>query len=641
MALYSPIVETTPPGAGGPFRFGEFELDLDAYELRRRGATVRLERQPMDLLILLVQQRGRLVTRAEIVERLWGKDVFVDVETGVNTAVRKIRQALRDASDAPRFVETVPAKGYRFIAPLATPDTPTSSQPARPATIDQIATLPLARRPARSVVAGVAALAVAAAVLLFVAWRYNRPDTPGRTLAVLPFENISGDPERDYLADGLAEETIASLGQIDPDQVAVIGRTSVMAYKGTKKSLATIGRELGVDYLVESSIRAEGTRLRITSKLIRVKDQVQIWVDSYDREPGSMLGLQRELSTAIAEQVRLRLTPSRLNALSRRHTRNAEAYDLYLRGRGYANQRTPTTTARAIEYFQRATALDPGYALAWAGLADAYSASPINGDADPATAAPRARDAGTKAVAADSLLAEAQFSLAYVQWAFDWDWPTAVAGFRRALTLDAGHAFSHQVLGHALSQYGRHAEAAPSMKRARELDPFNPMVHAMSAQVAFQARDYPASVEHARQAIVLDDAFWIGHMVAAQAYAANDQPREAFDELDKAARLSGGNSKALALKGYLLATTGRTGEARGLLATLQSAASGTYVPPYAIALIHAGLGETDAVFTWLDRAVQARDVHVIFLTVDPKWDRYRGDPRFAALLDRCGFTRNE
>ena len=244
-------------------------------------------------------------------------------------------------------------------------------------------------------------------------------------------------------------------------------------------------------------------------------------------------------------------------------------------------------------------------------------------------------------MAADSRLAEAQFSLAYVKWAFEWDWPGAVAGFRRALSLDAGHAFSHQVLGHALSQYARHAEAALSLKRARELDPFNPMARAMSSQVAFQARDYAASLEQARQAIVLDDGFWIGHMVAAQVYAATGQPDQAFDELGKAARLSGGNSKPLSLKGYLLATTGRTGEARELLTTLQSAGTGTYVPPYAIALIYAGLGETDAVFTWLDRAVQVRDVHAMFLTVDPKWDRYRGDPRFAALLERCGFTRGE
>jgi TolB-like protein/DNA-binding winged helix-turn-helix (wHTH) protein/Flp pilus assembly protein TadD len=633
-------VDTRPSGGGDAFRFGEFELHLDAYELRRAGAPVRLERQPMDLLILLVQQRGRLVTRAEIIDRIWGKDVFVDVETGVNTAVRKIRSALRDASDAPRFIETVPAKGYRFIAPVVPLEAAPPIQPTAPSTVDAPATGRLENRPTRGLITSAIAVALTAVILAAI-WHYNRSEVGGRTLAVLPFENLSGDPERDYLADGLAEETIASLGQIDPEHVTVIGRTSVMAYKRTTKSLATIGRELGVDYLVESSIRAEGPRLRVTSKLIRVKDQVPIWVESYDREPASMLGLQRELSTAIARQVQLRLSPDRLDALSRRQTRNAEAYDLYLRGRGYANQRTPATTARAIEYFQRATALDPSYALAWAGLSDAYAASPINGDADPRVAAPRARDAAMKAVGADSRLAEAQFSLAYVKWAFEWDWPGAITGFRRALSLDGGHAFSHQVLGHALSQSRRHAEAASSLKRARELDPFNPMVRAMSSQVAFQARDYAAALEQARQAIVLDDGFWIGHMVAAQVYTASGQWDQAFDALGKAARLSGGNSKALSLKGYLLATTGRKTEARELLTTLESAARDSYVPPYAMALIYAGLGETDAVFTWLDRAVQVRDVHVIFLTVDPKWDTYRGDPRFAALVERCGFTRDE
>jgi TolB-like protein/DNA-binding winged helix-turn-helix (wHTH) protein/Flp pilus assembly protein TadD len=622
------------------FRFDDFELDAGAGELRRGGARVRLERLPADLLVLLVRHHDRLVTRAEIVDALWGKDVFVDVETGVNTAIRKIRQALGDSSDAPRFVETVPARGYRFIARIEEP--PPALLPV-PSAIEPPGAAPQPPAPRHRsfgwpgiAAASLAAIAVVGVVLL---WRAGHASKPGQTLAVLPFENLSGDPARDYLADGLGEETIASLGQIDPAHVAVIGRTSVMVYKGTKKSLAEIGRELGVDYLVESSLRAEGTRLRITSKLIRVSDQTQIWTESYDREPSSLLGLQQELSTAIAGQIRLRLSPQRRDALTRRQTRNADAYDLYLRGRGFANQRTPATTARAIEYLQRAVALDPGYALAWAGLADAYSASPINSDADPRETAPRARDAAMKAVAADATLAEAQLSLAYVKWIVDWDWPAAIEGLQRAIALDAGHAFSHMVLGHVLSQSGRHAEAAAHVRRARELDPFNPMVHAISAQIAYQARDYSAALEHARQAMALDNDFWIGHMTSAQALAALQRYDEALAALDRATRLSGGNSKPLSLKGYVLARTGRTQEARTVLGILESAAASRYVPQYAIALVHAGLGEHAAALAALDRAVTERDVHAIFLTVDPKWDDYRADPRFTALLDRCGFRR--
>ena len=241
------------------FRFGDFELDVAAYELRRSGRAVRLERQPMDLLILLVQRRGELVSRAEIVDRLWGKDVFVDVETGVHTAARKIRQALGDSSDAPVFLETVPGKGYRFIGSIEVPS-PAPAQPPAPTASRRL----------------VIAVPVAALLAGLAAWAWFGSDTsPSQaTLAVLPFENLTGDSDRGYLADGLTEETIASLGQVDPANVSVIGRTSTMAYKGTRKSLSEIGSELGADYLVESSIRAEGGRLRVTSKLIRARDQV-------------------------------------------------------------------------------------------------------------------------------------------------------------------------------------------------------------------------------------------------------------------------------------------------------------------------------------------------------------------------------
>lgn len=349
------------PGYRGTFRFGDFVLDVAGYELHRNGCRVRRERQPMNLLILLVGRRGQLVSRSEIVDALWTKDVFVDVENGVNTAIRKLRQTLRDAPDAPTFIETVPGKGYRFIAPVellaeAVPS-PMPAAAAPPSAVNGVQTVadrPDAAAPGTSVavpepavgeraagrrasarwVLGVVTVAALTGALL---WGWKRPAGSGTrvTIAVLPFDNLNGDPETDYLASGLTEDTIVSLGRIDPERVSVIGRTSMIAYRGTTKSLAEIGRELGSDYLVESSLRAESGHLRITAKLIRVRDQVQIWSDSFDRNTSSILTLQQEISSAIAEQVRTHLSPDRQRALARRHTQNAEAYDFFLRGRHF------------------------------------------------------------------------------------------------------------------------------------------------------------------------------------------------------------------------------------------------------------------------------------------------------------------
>ena len=651
------------PGDHGTFRFRDFVLDIAAYELRRNEHPVRLERQPMDLLILLVGRRGQLVSRSQIVDALWGKDVFVDVENGVNTAIRKLRQALRDAPDTPAFIETVPGKGYRFIAAVevlpdrAASPLPRAAPPSVVAEVQPVATgadtaatgasvavpeprvgEPAAgqRAGARLVLGALTVAALAGALL----WGWKRPADSGTrvTIAVLPFDNLNRDPDSDYLASGLTEDTIVSLGRIDPERVSVIGRTSMIAYRGTTKSLAEIGRELGTDYLVESSLRAERGHLRITARLIRVRDQVQIWSDSFDRNTSGLLSLQQEISSAIAEQVRTRLSPDRQRALARRQTQNGEAYDLFLRGSHFLSQRTPEAMKRAIESFERATVADPTYSLAWANLAMAYGSSPLNSDVDPRRVFPRVREAAVRAVAASPDLAEAQHALGNVNWTFEWDWPAAEAAFRRAIQLDPSYSLVQLILAHLLSQTGRHAEAEPFMRRARELDPLNPLSYALSSQVSFQARDYASALQHANRAIALDQEFWIGHQMRGQALEELGDHDLALKALATAARLSGQNSKPISLTGYILGRSGRAAEARDLLGALEMASRQRYVPPYALALVHAGLGDADAAFEWLDRAFAARDVHLMFLTVDAKWDRYRTDPRFGDLLARCGFT---
>jgi TolB-like protein/Tfp pilus assembly protein PilF len=437
----------------------------------------------------------------------------------------------------------------------------------------------------------------------------------------------------------LTEETIATLGQIDPSYLNVIGRTSVMAYKRTTKTAGEIGRELKVTYLIEGSLRAEAGRLRITSRLIRVRDQVQVWSASYDSEPSSMLAFQRELSMAIAEQVRLRLAPERLNALDRRQTRNAQAYDLYLRGRYLWHQLSPATTRRAAEHYTRATELDPDYALAWSGLADGFSASPINGDAPPLAVWPRAREAAAHALRSEPHLAEVQASVGFLKFWLDWDWRGAEAAFRKAIELDPRYPLPHRMLGILFSHLGRGEEAKPAIRRARELDPLLAVHHGLSAQVAFVGRDYEAAAQFAREAIAIDPEFWVGHLQLAQALEQMGEAEAAFDALEWAGRNSGGNSKVIALRGYLFGRLGRTAEAREVLNTLEAISRERFVPPYAMALVHAGLGEEREALEWLKRALEKHDVHLTFLPVDPKWDGFRENPGFVDLVGQCDFSK--
>ena len=465
------------------------------------------------------------------------------------------------------------------------------------------------------------------------------------TLAVLPFENLGSSAEHEYFADGLTEEVIASLGQVQPDHLRVIGRTSMMAYKRTRKSLAEVGVEVGAGFLLESSIRGEGKRLRITSRLIRVNDQVQIWSESYDRAPESMLEFQCELSRAIVRGIRLRLSPERLDALAVRQTRNEAAYDLYLKGRYFWHQLSAATTRRAVEFYTHATELDPNYSLAWAGLGDAYASGPISGDAPPLAMWPRARDAVRRAMEQGTGLAEAHHSLGFLKFWLDWDWPAAEAAFRRAIELDPSYSLAHRGLSVVLSHMRRPEEARQAARRARELDPLHPGHCALSAQWEYFAGDSPEAVRLAQRSIALDPEFWVGHLQLAQAYEQLGENDATFESLQSAGRLSGGNSKVPSQRGYLLAKLGRTDEALSVLDALQTGPADRYVPPYATALVYAGLAlrdntpvSRDLAFQWLERAYEARDVHLVFLQADPKWNAFRDDARFAALLERCGFA---
>lgn len=612
----------------GDFFLGDWLVQPALCRLSKDGRTVQVRAKVMDLLAYLAEHSGEVIPKGRLLDDVWGSQAIS--ESALTRTVTELRQALGDDAEQPHLLETIPKRGYRLIGSVApAPEAvnpPASGQAHRVSTRSKVV-----------LAAGVVAVALLLGVAAW-AWRDSGANVPFLTLAVLPFDSLGNDPEREYLADGFTEDTTTSLGMVDPEHLSIKSRTLMMRYKRTTKSPGEIGREVSVDYLVESTVRVEGERVRVTSNLIRVRDQRQVWSGSYDREPTTILGLQRDLSGAIADEIRRELSPERLSALTRRLPQNAEAYALYLTGRGFSNQATPRANVRAIQYYERAIALDRKYALAWSGLAFTYAASLMNGDAEPSVVKPRARDAVTRALQAEPDLAEVQASLGQAAFLIDWDWAGAEVALRRAIDLDSHYALPHRILGHLLSQRGRHAEAVALMQRAIDLEPLEPMNHALASQVAFQAQNYARAVEHANQALAVDSQFWVGFMQLGQVYEREGKTELALKALLNAEQFSAGNSKAISSRGYALAKAGKTKEARDVLRTLE--AQSQYVPPYAMALVNAGLDEKQAVFMWLDRAFEAGDVHLIFLTVDPKWDSYQDIPRFRAFLKRCGFTVN-
>lgn len=609
------------------YRFGDFELDLDAFELRLRGAPVKLERRPLDLLALLVRQPGRMVPREEIIAALWPPRVIIDFDSGLNTLVRKARNALGDSSDDPRFIETVPGRGYRFVAPVVPVTEPDPA--AGPNAVEQ----PVRRRRPLRIAASLLALLATAGSLVWLT--HDSAPEPTR-VAVLPFENLTGDDELAYLASGLAEETSTSLARIDLDNLRVIGGVSTRALADSSLPVAEIGHRLGVDFVVASSLRLDRTRMRVTSRLLRVADGEQIWSASIDRELTNVLGLQRELSIAIAEQIRLRLSPEVAAAIDRRQTQSPEAYRRYLKGRYEWSLLTPASIRRALGHLEQAVAEDPEYALAWAGIAFMSITSPATADLAPSAAAPKALDALRRALRLGPDLAETQYAKGYYSLFGDLDARAAEQAARLAIELDPNNAQAHMLLGVTLAQLDEHVEAREMMRRARELDPLFALAFANSANVALQADDAEGALEFAKQAIAINPEFWLGHYYLGSARNQLGDPQEALRAHTDAARLSGGHSLTYTARAALLVRLGHGDDARALLSEMTTRATRQYVPAYAFAVVHAVLGEADAAFEWLDRAVEARDVTLWSLQTDPRLLPLHADPRFEALLSRCG-----
>jgi len=571
-----------------------FKLDLAEYELTRGGETIKLERLPMQLLMLLVERSGRLVTRTEIVQRLWSKDVFVDFDNSINTAIRKLRRAFQDDTESPFFIQTLTGKGYRFVGPIT----------VIPAEQDSPKTSP--------------------------AGAFRRV-----MLAVLPFENMSSDPEHEYFSDGLTEETISYLGQMDPERMGVIARTSSMRYKHTTKDIGQVGRELGVDYILESSVRREGGRVRITSQLILVKEQTHLWAETFDRDLTSFLSLQAELGKAISRQVQIRLDPESTGQ-ERAGVWDLNAYDLFLRGKHHWNR---YSHRQGIDCFLQAIAADPTYAPAYAALANCYHGMTLAFDEPALTVLPKALAAATRAVELDDRSADAHTSLGIVKTWLEWDWPGAESSFRRALELNSNSVDAHMHYAHLLSNNGRHREAWTEIEIARQLDPFAPGVAVYSGILMYHARAYDLAAERFQTALLLNSVAWLVNLFLGKVWERKGMIDEALAALQAAFGQLTGNTEIISIKGYIHGRHGCREEAEQAIRLLTELGREKYVPPYNVALIYAGLGNVAQALKLLENAYETRDVRMVFLAVEPKWDCLRGCPEFQELLRTLGLPR--
>jgi TolB-like protein/DNA-binding winged helix-turn-helix (wHTH) protein/lipoprotein NlpI len=610
-------------------QFGIFQLDLKARELHKAGVKVKLQEQPFRVLALLVDRAGQVVTREELQQKVWPTDAYVAFDQGLNNAIKKVRDALGDSADSPRFIETLARHGYRFIAPIAI----ALQHPSEPA--QQRFGLSTRWKPA---LIGLACASLLAA-MAYWAWHGSlmRAGSPTERviLAVLPFDNLSRDPDQEYFSDGLTEEMIAQLGKLNPERLTVISRGSVAKYKDSRLAANQIGRELRADYLLQGSVRRASDRVRITVQLIQVQDQTDLWAESYDRELKDLLTLQDSVARTVANQIHITLTPGEQTRQSSKANVNPEAYEAYLKGRYYWNKRTADGLQKALIYFQQAINKDPTYGAAYSGLADCNSGLAWHGFKSPAEALPKANAAALKAIEIDPQSAEAHASLGLVL-THRWDWAGAEAEFKHALRLDPRYANAHHWYGDYLSIMGRHDEALLEARQALELDPLNLMIGTWVGRRFYLARKYELAIEQGQNTEELDANFAAAHLLLGESYVQMKLHDHGLAELQTAARLSGNSPLYLAQVAVAYASAENRPEALQIVAQLQSISSTRYVSPYGLAQIYAALGDKEQTFKWLQLALDDHAVWMSYLAVDPVFDSLRSDQRFQDLLRNVG-----
>jgi len=618
-------------------RFDGFELDTRAGQLRKRGVKLRLRGQPLQVLAILVEHAGEVVTREELQTQIWPADTFVDFDHGLHNAIARIREVLGDSAETPRYIETLPRRGYRFIGRIEDFQTPRlAEEPV--ANAGQGVTLAKSRKRNPSLVLILCALFV----LGLAAWTARRyvyakaAVQSIHSIAVLPLDNLSGDPSEEFFADGMTDQLITDLAKVR--SLRVISRTSVMQYKGAKKALPEIARELSVDAIVEGSVIRSGQRVRVTAQLVQASTDQHLWAETYDRDLYDILKLQGEVADAIAQQVRAQLTPTQQSQLRLAHVVNPEAYDDYLRGRLYfTNEFTkPDSLRKAQHYFEDAMQKDPNFALAYAGLADTYVFLAYAGALPRDLAYRSAKDALARALQLDDSIGEAYDTLGALSANFDWDWDTADREFKRAIALAPSYSCAHEDRASFLALIGRRAEALAEMAKIDQLD--YSFSSAWTEQwTYYNLRDYPSLIGASRRGLLLDPKVWFQHYFLGVGYEGTGKLQDAISEYQQAVAMSGDSQSTVALA-HAYSAIGKKAEAEMILRDLERKLQETSASPYTLATIWAGLGQNDKAFDFLERAYSEKSLDISSLKSGLVLDSLRPDPRFQNLLGRIGLN---
>jgi len=618
-------------------RFGAFEIDLRTGELRKHGTKIKLQDQPFQVLQLLLERPGEIVTREELRSKLWPENTFVDFDVGLNTAIKRLRDALSDSAESSRYVETLPRRGYRFIGAVEPVDEATTRLPAANDQSQKAFASPRRRKIWSVGILVALILSLAYFNLNWLRQRFHLTPAPIQSIAVLPLENLSGDPAQDYFVDGMTDALTNDLGKIG--HLRVISRTSAMRYKGTKEPLQQIARELDVDGLVEGSVSRSGDRVRITANLVQVAPEKHLWADSFEGNIRNVLDLQDDASRAIANAIQIKLSPQEQARLTNSHSVDPQAYDAYLQGRFFSERSNlPADRKNSIEYFEQAIKDDPTWALPFTGLAQMDWIEGSNHPL-PNENCTRAKDEALDALKRDSESPEAHTVIADVEYFCEWNWVEAEREVGRAIEINPNLAQAHSSRGRYLLTMGKTGEMLEETRRAVELDPLSFRIRWDRWISLYAVGQYDEALEQCRKIQELNPNLDLGYLYCGDVYVQKGNLPEAIQGYEKAVSLSRGNNpRTTAHLAYAYALAGRRNDAQKLLAHLIAVSKQRHVHPDLIALVYLGLGQKETAIEWLEKAYQVRARDLLEIKYDPQYAGLRTDPRFIDLIQRIGLN---